>query len=270
MKVGRLGRWIALGIIGVTCLAGEVRAAPPTALRVFAAASLDAPLRELAREFEQSERGVKVRFNLAGSQQLAAQLQQGAEADVFATADERWMAFADSLGLLVATPTVFAHNALTVIVPRTNPGRIARLQDLARPGLKLVLGASAVPVGQYAREMLARLGAEQGYPSGYARRVLANLVSEEESVRGVVNKVQLGEADAGVVYVSDVTPVLRRYVKELPVPASANVIATYPVAIVRGTPRRALGERFVALLLSARGQAILTRHRMLPASIDRH
>jgi len=262
-------RWlVAIGLIVIAAFAPSVHAAEPTTLRVFAAASLDAPLRELARAFEQSEPGVRVRFNLAGSQQLAAQLQQGAQADVFATADERWMAFADSLGLLVGAPRVFAHNSLTVIVPRTNPGRIARLQDLARPGLKLVLAASAVPVGQYAREMLVDLGAEPGFPPDYARRVLANLVSEEENVRAVVNKVQLGEADAGVVYVSDVTPVLRRYVKELPIPASANAVATYPVAIVRGTRATALANRFVALLLSTKGQTILSRHRMLPATSE--
>ncbi len=261
-------RWFVA--IGFVALASTIHAAEPTTLRVFAAASLDAPFRELARAFEKSEPGVKVRFNLAGSQQLAAQLQQGAQADVFATADERWMAFADSLGLLTGAPKVFAHNSLTVIVPRTNPGRIARLHDLARPGLKLVLGASTVPVGQYAREMLVHLGAERGFPAGYARRVLANLVSEEESVRGVVSKVQLGEADAGVVYVSDVTPLLARYLKELPVPASSNVVATYPVAIVRGTRAKSLAERFVALLLSAKGQAILTRHRMLPVTPEQH
>ena len=268
MTIRRIRWFVVVVLIGIAAFASSARAAPPPALRVFAAASLDAPFRELAREFERSERGVKVRFNLAGSQQLAAQLQQGAEGDVFASADERWMAFADSLGLLAGAPRVFAHNSLTVIVPRTNPGRIARLHDLARPGLKLVLGAGTVPVGQYAREMLVRLGAEPGIPAGYVRRVLSNLVSEEESVRGVVNKVQLAEADAGVVYVSDVTPLLARYVKELPIPASANVVATYPVAIVRGSRANAQAERFVALLLSAKGQAILARHRMLPATTE--
>ena len=247
-------------------LAASASAAERVTLTVFAAASLDAPLRELAREFERAEPGVRVRFNLAGSQQLAAQLEQGAAADVFASADERWMAHADSAGVLTGRPVVFAHNVLVVIIPHTNPARISRLQDLTRPGIQLVVGASAVPVGLYTREMLARLAAQPDYPKDFARRVLANVVSEEESVRGVVNKVQLGEADAGVVYRSDVTAALARYVSELPLPAAVNVRATYPVAVVRGSAQRARAERFVALLLSARGQAILARHRMLPAT----
>jgi len=254
--------------LAMLALANPAVAAERATLTVFAAASLDAPLRDLAREFERKEHVVRVRFNLAGSQQLAAQLRAGAQADVFASADERWMAFADSAGLLAAPAVVFARNSLTVIVPRANPARIARLEELARPGIKLVLGASAVPVGQYSREMLGRLGRQPGFPRDYTQRVLANVVSEEENVRGVVNKVQLGEADAGVVYRSEVTPALARHVRELPVPDAVNVQATYPVAVVRGARARALAERFVALLLSANGQAVMARHRMQPARAE--
>lgn len=254
------------------CLASLAVALPAIAadrstLTVFAAASLDAPFRELAREFERGEAGMRVRFNLAGSQQLAAQIQQGASADIFASADEHWMAVVDSSGALANAPVLFAHNALTVVIPRTNPARIARLEDLARRGIKLVIGAQAVPVGHYTREMLQKLGQQPGYPPGYARRVLANTVSEEENVRSVVNKVQLGEADAGVVYHSDVSPALARYVREFPIPHGANVIANYPIAVLRGAAHRAAAERFVALVLSERGQAILASHRMQPAAV---
>lgn len=253
--------------IAALALARPVAAAERATLTVFAAASLDAPFRELAREFERHEAGLRVRFNLAGSQQLAAQLQQGASADIFAAADEHWMAVVDSSGALASTPVLFAQNALTVIIPRTNPARITRLEDLARRGIKLVIGADAVPVGHYTREMLQKLGQQPGYPPGYARRVLANTVSEEENVRSVVNKVQLGEADAGVVYRSDVSPALVRYVRELPLPDAANVVASYPIAVLRGARDRAAAERFVALVLSQRGQAILAKHRMRPAAV---
>src|SRR5207247_7756162 len=135
------------------------------------------------------------RLNLAGSQQLAAQIEQGARADLFASADARWMAYLATRDLLDGAPRVFARNRLVVIVPRTNPARIGRLQDLARRGVKLVLGAPAVPVGQYSREALRNLSRIDGFGADYARRVLANLVSEEENVKSVVGKVQLGEAD---------------------------------------------------------------------------
>lgn len=256
-RAGACATWLLLA-------SGAVAAEPPT-LTVFAAASLAAPLRELGHEFEQAEPGVRVRLNLAGSQQLVAQLRQGADADVFASADERTMAVADSSGLLAAPSVTFAHNALAVIVPRANRARLTRLEDLARPGIKLVIGADAVPVGHYTRVLLAKLAPRQGYPAGYARRVLANVVSEEENVRAVLNKVQLGEADAGVVYRSDVLPALARQVSILPLPKDVNVLVAYPIAVLRSTKDRALAERFQALVCSARGHAVLARHGMSPA-----
>ncbi|MEO5988770.1 MAG: molybdate ABC transporter substrate-binding protein [Candidatus Eisenbacteria bacterium] len=240
----------------------------PSTLTVFAAASLDGPFRELAREFERAEPGVRVRLNLAGSQQLAAQLRQGAKADVFASADARWMAFADSIGVLAAPAMVFAHNSLTVIVPGANPAHITRLQDLARPGIKLVLGAEAVPVGHYSRAMLRNLAQLPGYAPDFAPRVLANTVSEEENVRAVANKVQLGEADAGIVYRSDVTLALARHVREFAVPDAANVVVAYHIAILRSARDRAAAGRFVAMLRSPKGRAILARYRMKSALTD--
>ena len=182
---------------------------PPSTLDVYAAASLTEAFQELGRSLEQAHPGLTVRFNFAGSQQLALQIEQGAPADVFASADQRWMSYVVEKGQVEGEPVVFARNRLVAIVPRTNPARIGGLQDLARKGTKIVLAAEVVPVGKYSRDALARLAGAEGYPKDYDRRVLANVVSQEENVKSVVAKVQLGEADAGIVYQSDVTPVRR-------------------------------------------------------------
>lgn len=245
-------------------------ARPRPTLRVFAAASLAEAFKELSGEFERAHAGTAIQFNLAGSQQLAAQLEQGAVADVFASADQRWMDFAKEHELLAGEAQVFAHNRLVVIVPRTNHGRISSLQNLTRRGLKIVIGAEAVPVGRYSREMLQKLGRAPGFAPDYAARVLANVVSEEENVKAVVGKVQLGEADAGVVYRSDITPALERYVRTLEVPESASVVASYPIAVLRSSPLPDAARDFIALVLSPAGQRILRKRGLVPVEARAH
>lgn len=260
---------VAAVFAGAMLAASAVHAADARAtLRVFAAASLADAFTELAREFERTHPGLAVQLNLAGSHQLASQLEQGAAADVFASADVRWMDHVRLRSLLTGEPRRFARNRLVVIVPRADPGRIARLQDLARPGVKLVLGARAAPVGRYSREMLQNLVRVPGFDLDFARRVMANVVSEEENVRAVAGKVQLGEADAGIVYRSDVTPALARSVRVLEVPARANVVASYPIAVLRGASRPEAARDFVTLVLSPAGQRVLERHGFAPATAD--
>ncbi|MEP6574322.1 MAG: molybdate ABC transporter substrate-binding protein [Gemmatimonadota bacterium] len=232
-------------------------------LTVFAAASLTESFGELGRLMEQRHPGLTVRFNFAGSQQLAAQLEQGAEADVFASADDRWMKSVQEKQLLAAEPQIFARNRLVVIVPASNPARIDRLAQLSGRGIKLVLAADAVPAGRYSREVLQKLSASTGFEADYGRRVLANVVSQEENVKSVVTKVQLGEADAGMVYRSDVTPAVSRYLKVLDIPEESNVLASYPIATIRNSAQRALADGFVDLVLSAEGQSVLERHGFL-------
>ncbi|MCE9628013.1 MAG: molybdate ABC transporter substrate-binding protein, partial [Candidatus Eisenbacteria bacterium] len=204
-------------------------------------------------------------LNLAGSQQLASQLAMGAEADVFASADERWMDVVQGKGLLAGEPAVFAHNTVVLIVPRTNPARITKLQDLAKRGVKLALALESVPVGRYSRESLALLAKLPGYTPDFAARVLANGVTEEENVKAVATKVQLAEVDAGFVYASDVTGSLARYVRVLELPQAARVPATYPIAITKASRNAALAQAFVDLVRSAEGQRVLTSHGLLPA-----
>ncbi|HVP38928.1 MAG TPA: molybdate ABC transporter substrate-binding protein [Candidatus Saccharimonadales bacterium] len=237
----------------------------PTTLVVFAAASLADAFQDLGRIFEARFPGIQVRFNFAGSQQLAAGLDNGARAGVFASADQRWMAHAVAAGLVEGQPGRFARNRLVVIVPRSNPARLGRLQDLARRGVKLVMAAAPVPAGTYGRQMLTRLGRAAGFPPDFQRRALANLASEEENVKQVVAKVELGEADAGVVYRSDVNAAVARRVAILEIPDSCNVLATYPIAVLKGGPEPGAAREFVRLVLSPEGQAILKSRGFLPA-----
>jgi molybdate transport system substrate-binding protein len=244
---------------------GAQTSAAPRTITVYAAASLTEAFQELATRMEQDSAPTRVRYNFAGSQQLAVQLEQGAQADVFASADQRWMDYLRERHLTAGTPKVFAHNRLVAIVPRSNPGRIDDLQDLARRGVKLVIGAEAVPVGKYTLEMLRRLERLAGFPPAYGDSVRANVVSQEENVRSVVAKVQLGEADAGIVYRSDLTPRVAPSLTVLEIPEDANVVVSYPVTVLRASTASAAANAFVALLLGPEGRRILARHGLTPA-----
>ncbi len=246
--------------------AQETGAAEPE-LTVFAAASLTGAFQELGAIFERAHPGTRVQFNFAGSQQLAVQLEHGAVADLFASADERWMSYAAERGLLAGTPQLFAHNRLAVIVPATNPARIGSLQDLARRGIKLVVAAKAVPVGAYSREVLTKLARAPGFPADFDRKVLANVVSQEENVKSVVAKVQLGEADAGMVYVSDAIGGVSRYLRVFPIPEPQNVRADYPLAVLRAAKAPVAAEAFVSLVLGPEGQGVLQRYGLIPAAV---
>ncbi len=184
-----------------------------------------------------------VRLSYAGSQTLASQLLQGAKADVFASADVEHMTAVEDAGLIDGTPQVFAHNRLEIAVAKGNPKNIRGLRDLSRKDLVVVLADPSVPAGKYAQEVLAKAGAT------------VKASSLELQVTGVLSKVALGEADAGIVYVSDVKT--SGQVDGVPIPESENVIADYPIAILKGAPNLRLARSFVAYVLSSKGQAIL-------------
>lgn len=257
---------LTLAALGVTLGGAAPKTSPADqTLTVYAAASLTEAFLELGKSFEQLHPGVAVHFNFAGSQQLAVQLDLGANADVFASADLRWMDYARMKGLVARDAQIFAGNRLVVIVPQTNPARIERLEDLSHKGIKFILAAPAVPAGKYSRQALENLAGAPGFPPGYDLRVLANLVSQEESVKSVVAKVQLGEADAGMVYQSDVTPVGASKVRVLPIPDRYNVIASYPIAVLKSARDPALAREFVRLVVADEGQSVLQRHGLLRA-----
>jgi molybdate transport system substrate-binding protein len=232
-------------------------------LTIFTAASLTDAFKEMAAQIEQANPGTKLTFNFAGSPTLRTQLAQGARADVFASADEPNMSGAEQDGTIGGEPQIFARNLLVVVVPAKNPAGIHTLHDLAKAKLKLVLTNKDVPVGNYARQALEKLSQDPRYGPDFAKRVLANLVSEETNVKQVASKVQLGEADAGIVYSTDVTPALRAAVRVIQIPPEFNVIAKYPIAVVKGAHNEAGAQAFIAYVLSPAGQAILARHGFL-------
>jgi molybdate transport system substrate-binding protein len=227
-------------------------------LTIFAAASLTDAFSEIGAKFEAQHPDVKVTFNFAGSQQLRTQLEHGAIADVFASANTKEMDAAIKSNLVASgEPQIFTRNRLIVIVPKDNRANIQALQDLARPKLKIVLAARDVPVGGYALTALAKMTPQFG--AAFSPTVLSNVVSNEDNVKQVVAKVQLGEADAGIVYTSDVTPAAAEKLTTIAIPDEFNVIATYPIAPLRSAPQPQLATDFIRYVLSGEGQAILQK-----------
>jgi len=224
--------------------ATTTRAEEPRELTVFAAASLRESFEDLAKTFE-SKSGVKVRVNLAGSHELRTQIENGARADVFASADQKHMAALVNASL-VATPRVFARNTPVIIVPRGNPAKVGSFEQLTKAH-KLVIGVPEVPIGTYTLQILDNAGA------GFKTKVLANVASRELNVRQVLAKVSLGEADAGIVYRTDAIAGKDK-VEIIEIPAKLNAIAEYPVAVLSKAPQAAAARAFVDLLLSAEGQ----------------
>ena len=231
-------------------------------LRVFAAASLMEPFREIGKQLELSYPGLQVVYNFGGSAALRMQLEQGAQADVFAAADVIQMEQAKKSNVVQGNPLIFANNRLTIIVPLDNPAQILTLCDLGKPGVKLDLAHANVPVGNYSRQTIAKVQASCGYD--FEQRVLKNLVSEEENVKQVVTKVRLGEADAGIVYVSDVTAKVSTAVRTIVIDDAYNQVASYPIAITTAVQNRASADAFIAFVLSPEGQVLLRGHGFIP------
>ncbi|HLI26448.1 MAG TPA: molybdate ABC transporter substrate-binding protein [Chloroflexota bacterium] len=270
-RAALLGLLVALLVLALARGAPRPAVAEPLAaqgveLNVFAAASLTDAFNELGGVFESQQPGVRVVFNYGPSSGLRTQIEQGAPADVFASADEAQMRLAQQNGVIAGEPRVFARNELVLITPHDNPGGIATLADLARPGLRLVTTGPQVPIGAYTRQLLQTLSADPAYGADFAERVLANVRSEENDVRAVVAKVALGEADGGIVYSSDVTPRVASEVRQIAIPPEVNIIATYPIAVVRGARQPELAERWIALVLSDTGQQALARWGFRPVN----
>lgn len=241
-------------------------AAPVAALNVFAAASLTEAFNEMGQTFSAEHPGVTLTFNFAGSQQLAQQLGQAAPADVFASANKTQMQVAIDVGRIISgTQKTFVRNRLVVIYPGDNLAGLTQLQDLAKPGLKLILAAKEVPVGQYSLDFLGKAITDTAFSPTYMDDVLKNVVSYEENVRSVLTKVSLGEGDAGIVYTSDITGESADKVGRLDIPDSLNTLATYPIATVSDSAAPAQAQAFVDYVLSPAGQAVLEKYGFIPA-----
>lgn len=228
-------------------------------LTVFAAASLTDAFTELGQLLADQQPGVTVQFNFAGSSDLATQLAEGAPADVFASANKKQMDNAMNATRITGEPANFLTNSLVIIVPADNPAAIQTLADLAREGVKFVSAMPEVPIRGFTEEMLAKAAADPAYGVDFQTAVFANLVSEEANVRQLAAKIALGEADAGVVYKSDVTPEIADQVQVVEIPADLNVVAVYPIALVQDAPNPAMAQAFIDLVLSAEGQAVLAK-----------
>jgi molybdate transport system substrate-binding protein len=243
-------------------------AGAPTAVSgevvVFAASSLTEAFQDMATSFQQANPGAKLTFNFGASSQLATQLGQGARADVFASADQTQMDNARKADVIAGQDRVFAANRLVVIMPKDNPKKIAAVKDLANDGVKFVTAQPSVPIGQYTAQLLDKASADPTYGADFKARVQANTVSQEDNVRQVVSKVQLGEADAAVVYSTDATPQVRDQLQLIQVPDPLQTLAAYPIAVANGT-NSAGGEAFVAYVLGPDGQAALAKWGFLPA-----
>lgn len=224
---------------------------PSGTVTVLAAASLTTAFQTMAGAFEKAYPGAKVALSFAGSSTLAQQIQQGAPADVFASADEANMQKLVEAGALAAAPRMFAHNQLQIIVAAGNPKHIAGLADLTKPGLTIALCGPTVPCGRYAAEAFATAG------------VAPPAASQELDVKAVLNKVSMGEVDAGIVYVTDVRAAAGK-VEGVDIPVSSNVMARYPIAVVKNAPNAAAAEAFVAFVVSPEGQRLLARFGFLP------
>ena len=227
------------------------------AVTVLAASSLTDAFGELATMFEERNPGAKVNTSFGGSSELLTQIEQGAPADVLASADEAKMDTAVQNDL-VNTPQVFARNRPVLLVPKDNPASIRELQDLAKPRLRIVLAQDGVPIAEYAKNILAN--AQSSYGGDFEQQVLNNIVSREANVRASANRVALGEADATFVYVTDVTPNIANKVEVIEIPEELNVIATYPIATLKQARNAELAQKWVDLVLSNEGQSILQKY----------
>jgi molybdate transport system substrate-binding protein len=230
----------ALLLAGSLASAGSARVDSSGRLTVFAAASLTDVLPKI---------DARPRFGFAGSDVLAAQIQQGAPADVFAAASPKYPELLYKQGL-VQKPIRFATNTLVLVVPKSNPAHIRGVDDLTKPGVKIVVGDPAVPVGSYTRTVLGNIG--------IAAAVLKNVVSQETDVRGVLGKVALGEADAGFVYVTDARTV-RGKVEVIALRESAQPHVVYEVAVVKSSTHLQAAYRYVTRLIRPAAQRELER-----------
>jgi len=251
-----------LAACGGTSTASPVSKPSITTLNVFAAASLTESFNEIAMKYERSHPNIKITLNFNGSQILEQQIADGAPADIFASADMTNMQKASAAGL-VSAAEVFVKNRLAVIIPANNPGNIGSLHDLARKGIKIDIGTSSVPAGKYSLQVLDNMARAPSYGPGYESAVKANFVSQETNVKAVVEKVQLGEVDAGFVYRTDVTSAVSNKVKIIDIPDNFNVIAQYPIAVTKNSGHADEARGFVQYILSADGQGVLEQFHFI-------
>ena len=252
---------VAAGGCAAAASQGET---PADTLTVFAAASLAEPFRAVADAYEADHPGVEVTFNFAGSQALRTQLEHGARADVFASADWEQMAAIRKANLLGNTPEYFATNRMAVVAP-VDSNAVQSLDDLARPGVSIAIASAEVPAGGYARATLNLMAESGDFPDDFAERVSANVVTNETNVRAVAQKVALGEVDAGIVYETDARASQHGDAfRVIEIPLEFNPAAEYPIATLGEAMHHQAALDFIAFVQGDDGQAILREYGFAP------
>lgn len=254
----------AIAVLILACSAAL--ASEPKEITVFTAASLTGAFGEIGGIYE-NDTGIHVTFNFDGSQALRTQIENGAYTDVFASANKKQMNALKSDALMNnSSIAIFAKNKISLIVPKDNPAKISNLSDLAKPGIKIVMGTKDVPVGDYALQIIDKLGNDSSYGQDYKEKVLSNVISQETTVNYVVTKVALGEADVGFAYVSDVTEDLASKVDKIDIPDEYNIIAEYPMGILQQSKYLTESMDFMNLVISEEGSAILEKYGFSPVA----
>jgi molybdate transport system substrate-binding protein len=231
-------------------------------LTLFGAASLSGVLDQAKAAYETGHPGTTLTISTDSSSALATQIEQGAPADVFLSADTTNPQKLVDGGFASGTPQAFAANELTIIVPAGNPASIASPSDLARDGVKVIAAGDEVPITTYATRLIGNLAKESGDPSGFEAAYAANVVSKEDNVKAVVAKIELGEGDAGIVYVTDARASTR--VETVDVPDTANVPASYAGVVVKASAHQAAAAAFLDWFAGPDGQTILASFGFLP------
>lgn len=244
---------LAVAAALASCSSGPPPSPAPVELTVFAAASLRTAFTQLAPMFEAAHPGVRLVFSFDASSTLRTQIEQGAPADAFASADEKNPQALVGAGLAVGPPAAFTGNELAVIVAPGNPANVATPADLARSGVRIVAAGDDVPITTYANQLIANLALQPGYPPDYAARVAANVVSREDNVRSVLTKIELGEGDAGIVYSTDARASGKVGTLRIP---GANVVTKYAAVPVRASKHLAEARVFVDFLSSPAAQTV--------------
>lgn len=261
-------RLVAVALTAAACSSGSApstgSAPSSTDLTIFGAASLKGALEKAKSAYEASHPGLTLTLSTDSSAVLAAQIEQGAPADVFLSADTSNPKMLVDGGFASGAATVFAGNELTIIVPLDNPANVTTPTDLARSGLKVIAAGDGVPITGYATQLIDNLGDQPGYPPGFAAAYTANIVSKEDNVKAVVAKIELGEGDAGIVYVTDAAASTR--ITSIDVPDAANVRATYAGVVVKASPKQDAAKAFLDWFAGPDGQAILASFGFLPPS----
>ena len=238
--------------------------AAPAALTIYGAASLKGVLDKVKAAYETANPGTTLTISTDSSATLETQIEQGAPSDVFLSADTTNPKKLADKGLTAGAAVTFAGNKLTVIVPTANPAGIKTPADLARMGVKVIAAGDAVPITKYATMLVANLAKESGDPADFAAKYTANIASKEDNVKAIVAKIELGEGDAGIVYVTDAKASAK--VMTVDVPDTANVPATYAGVVVKASKNPAAAQAFLTWFAGADGQAILASFGFLPPS----